>query len=222
MNLRCVHLLTHPESEREQRSIAEVSKLSDFDIDYVPIVNPIYDGELPLARECNDRPFELTKAHYGCYSAHRDAIIKYLTEDVDTLLVCECDCVFVESPEEIYQRILAAERACREMQLVVFTFGFRHNSLILEERGNISVISQFIETHCYLVPKAAKPVFADLFSKPFDALDYTYTIYLYDQAKQRIGTFRDRPVAVQARGMSLIDHKLKISEEHFRNVRYQP
>lgn len=222
MNLRCVHLLSQPDTERERRSVMEVSQLARYGVEYRKVVNAPYDGEVPPAREANDRPFALTPAHYGCYKAHRDAIDQYLTDDIDGLLIVECDTVFALPIHETFERIKRAYEAMLEHDLLAFTFGYKHNSKTLERHGDIILISQWIESHCYLITPKSKPVFMDMLSKPFDAYDYCLTIYLLDIGKQRIGTFADRPIAIQGFGLSIIDKRMKTSEDHFRAVRYDP
>lgn len=218
--IRIIHLLTNPETERERRSIAEVSALANFGFEYLPIVNAPYDGEIPPARECNDRGFDLTPRHYGCYLAHKTALDQF-TQELDALIVCECDCIFVEEPERISNRIERMVAACIEGNIEIATLGYRHNGKTLEKVGdNVIVISQLIETHCLIIPQHAKERIKALFDLPWDAADYIYTVYGYDRSNLRIGTFADRAVAVQATGPSLIDHRVKTTEDFFRNVRY--
>lgn len=220
MKVRLVHLLSEPTTERERRSIAEVSALAQFGAQYIQIVNPVYDGEVPPEREANDRVFTLTKAHYGCWKAHRDAIAEYLTDDIDALLISECDTVFVESPDKIWSRIERAVDVCQRHDILAFTLGYKHNSKTLETIDDVILISQWIESHCYLLLPKSKPVFMEMFAQPHDAYDYCLTIYLLDRGHQRVATFSDRPLAVQCRGVSLIDNRDKTSEDFFRAVRY--
>ncbi len=223
MKFRAVHLLTNPKDPREQRSIAEVSALIRHGVEYFSIINPVYDGELPPAREANDRGFDLKPAHYGCWLAHSGAILNYngFYEGIDGLLVFECDALFVESPENFYWRAVRALEACEQGNLVCFTFGPKHASKTVDTVGDdVIVISQFIETHAYLIPAKSLALFSDIFAKPWDAVDYVYTIYLYDRANERIGTFKHRAMSVQGDGVSLIDGRAKQSESHWRFKRY--
>lgn len=220
MKLRAVHLLSLPNTEREMRSVADVSRLQDFGIEVIQVVNPPYDGPVPEARDDNGtRPFKLGPRHFGCYAAHREAILQHLTED---LLVFEGDCLFNVSLYEMKSRILLALAGCRTYRLIAVSFGPKHGGLILEQLNPLmGTTTRFIETHAYLIPLSSRPIFEDVFSKPWDTVDYVYTIYLLDQQRQRIGIFTDKIAAVQSNGPSLIDAKPKDSEDHFRNLKGQ-
>lgn len=221
MKLRAVHIRTNLQEDREVRSFNEVSKLADFGIEYAPRYSPKYKGVIPEPRQAGDRPFKLTPAHYGCYTAHRDAFNDY-REDTDGLLMFECDALFSVPVEEMAQRIERAYKACLEGDLTVFTFGPKHDGKTIDTIGDdVIVITQFIETHAYLIPSTSYDYFTELFAKPWDALDYVYTIYMYDRDKKRIGTFKDRPVSFQAEGKSLIDGRNKNSEIHWKWAKYE-
>ncbi len=221
--MKAIHLLTNPNDHREARSIIEIRQIVEkAGIEYVQMVNEPYKGELPTPRECNDRPFTLTEAHYGCYLAHKHAIAQYLVDE-EGLLIFECDAVFTVDHDEAEKRIHRAVAVSRRYpDIMLFQFGYRHNGQgISRPATDIITINQFIETHAYYVPWSSKPVLDAIFDKPFDALDYVYCVYLCDQLGAQIAIFDDRPICVQGIGVSLIDGKLKGSEPHFRNVRYK-
>ncbi len=221
--MKAVHLLSQPNEQREARSAAELMLvMKEADIEYVPIINEPYKGDfLTPPRQCNDRPFTLTNAHYGCYLAHKRAIHKHLTDE--GLWVFECDAVFTVEHAEAVSRMKRVMEVCQKHSIITaFTLGYRHNGQgILRPEPDILTINQWIETHAYFIPGSSKPVFNAVFERDWDALDYVYTIYMCDQTGAQIGIFADRPIAVQGIGASLIDGKLKGSESHFRNVRYK-
>lgn len=225
MQLRIVHLLSQPDSEREQRSIREVSALSEntFGYQYVQVINEPYDGPIPPARDDNGtRPFKLGQGAYGCYKAHRDAMLAYLTPDISALLLCEGDCAFTLPMNQVIARIWRAYNACLEHDLIAFTLGPKHGGETIEDFGNgIVTTTRLIETHAVLVPIASRGFVEEMLSKPWDTIDYVWTIYGYDQAKKRIGIFEDKIVAVQMNATSLVDGKYKDSEEHFRHLEGQ-
>lgn len=220
MKLRAVHLLTDPQSERERRSVADISGLQQYGIEYLAFINPIWVGEVPAPRVAADRPFTLTNLHYGCWKAHHDAILDHFIDDLDGLLVFECDALFSESTAQFYNRIIQAYEACVRHSLVTFTFGHKHNGRLTQLEPNIATTTQWISTHAYLIPRNGRRVFFEMLSQPWDAYDYCTTVYLYDRGHQRIGIFMDRPVTVQADGQTLIYNARNTTENYFRNLRY--
>ncbi len=222
MRIKAVHLLTDPTSERELKSQHDIQQLSDFGIEYTVVSSSINDRFCPTPRLAPDRPFKLTPRHFGCYEAHRHAFELNKQDDIDGLLIFECDAVFTVPIEEMNLRIARVAQACIWSDIQVFTFGPKHNGKTVAKVGNdIILISQFIETHAYYIPKHSFDYFDDLFHRPWDALDYVYTVYMYDQDKKRIGTFADRPVCVQTDGLSLITGEPKNSETHWRYTNYE-
>jgi hypothetical protein len=221
--MKAVHLLTQPNEQREARSSVELMLvMREAGYEYIQIVNEPYKGDfLTPPRQCNDRPFTLTPAHYGCYLAHKRAIHKHL--DAEGLWVFECDAVFTVEHAEAAARMKRVVEVCNNHPFITaFTLGYRHNGQgIMRPEPDIITINQWIETHAYYIPWSSKPMFDAIFDKDWDALDYVYTIYLCDQTGAQIGIFADRPICVQGVGVSLIDGKLKGSETHFRNVRYK-
>ena len=221
MKFRAVHIRTNPGEEREERSRQDVQGLMEYGIEYCAEYSAVCTEKPPQPREALDRPFLLTPRHYGCYKAHKDAILRYLDTSIDALLMFECDAVWAVSPLEMHQKIERAWWACQEGALDVFTFGPKHDGRTVDRVGDdVIVISQFIETHAYMIPLKSLSLFRETFAKPWDAVDFVYTVYLYDQGNKRIGAFRDRPVVVQANGVSLIDGVEKKSEDHWRYKSY--
>lgn len=219
--MRAIHLLSNPDDHREARSILELKQIMDLaGYRYEQVVNKPYKGKMPPCRECNDRPFLLTEAHYGCYLAHKEAIAKYL--EWEGLWIFECDAVFAVDYDEAARRMKRAVEVCQKHpEIVVFTLGYKHNGqVIAQPEPDVVTINQWIETHAYYVPPTSAKVMQEIYSEPWDAADYTYTIRLCDRMGAQVAIFNDRPICVQGIGNSLIDGKLKGSEPHFRNVRY--
>lgn len=222
MTIRCIHLLSRPTDDRERLSISQLTQLSRHGIDRIEIVNAPWTGEVPQPRDAPDRPFRLTPAHYGCWKAHRDGIADHM-DGVDALLVCECDCIPVGSMVEFAAKVRRAAEACRDGDLDAFTLGHRHNGQIIDRVGDdVIVITQWIGTHCYLVPAKSKAIFTAMFAQPWDAYDYCTTVYLYDQQKRRIGAFADRSAAVQADGKSLISGLTVKTAQHYKTATNVP
>lgn len=215
MNIKCLHLLSRPNDIRECRSVASVAPMCHAaGMEYYPIINPPYAGPIPPRME-SDRTYESTPGHYGCYLAHRDAILKWLRH-ADAILVCECDCLFTIDSEEMKRRLARAAEACKEVP--AFTFGYRHDGKTVRKIGDdVIVITQFIETHCYYVPRSSLPIFEKLFASPWDCYDIALTVYLNDRWGMPIGAWADKPIAVQADGASLTHDYIRNDEAHCSN-----
>ena len=219
MNIKCVHLLSNPLDLRERRSIYQIRRLPSYGIPMTPIVNKPWVGPVPPGRADSERPFKLAQGRYGCWKAHKDAITGHLV-DVDALLVCECDCLPIVRMDEFVKRVSRAASACAEGNLDAFTLGYRHGGKTVDRIGSdVIVIDQWVETHCYVVPIKSRQLFLDMFEQPWDTYDYCTSFYLCGQG-HRVGAFADRPVAIQADGLSLLDGKVKTTENHIRRQRH--
>lgn len=220
MNIKCLHLLSRPNDIRECRSVASVAPMChSAGMEYHPIINPPYAGPVPAKME-SDRPKKASQGEYGCYLAHRDAILKWLPH-ADALLVCECDCIFTIDSEEMKRRLARASEACQSANLPAFTFGYRHDGKSEKRIGDDVIgISQFIETHCCFIPRSSLDIFRKLFDQPWDSVDLAYTVYLHDRWHMPIGAWADKPVAIQADGKSLTREYTRNDEAHFSGVRH--
>ena len=88
--IKLVHLLSRPEDDREQGSIASLRPLEELGVQYIQHVNPPYKGEFPVHDSLP--PKHRKPRVFGCFSAHKKAFLEEFS-DVDLLLICECDCV---------------------------------------------------------------------------------------------------------------------------------
>lgn len=108
--IRLVHLLLDVDSISDDVNIIRVQqnshdtlkKITDYGWEYIPFFNQPYIS-IPPSHNCL-RPDDvekegalvdektLTGAHYGCYEAFKNAVLAYLNNDIDLLVVCEGDC----------------------------------------------------------------------------------------------------------------------------------
>lgn len=110
--IKLVHLLTLPDEEREKKSIKSLSRLSDFGIEYIQNINEPYT-ELPPKETCMypDRVglesgyYVRSAPIYGCYLAHKNAVLNEFDDDIDFLLVCECDTHTLIESERFYAEL---------------------------------------------------------------------------------------------------------------------
>lgn len=109
--IKLIHLLTQPEQDRERRSIESLRSLIPYGFDYRQHINEPYEGEHP----------DISPGAYGCYLAHRRALME--EQDGDLLLVCECDCVILPSPQEFMQIVVDLIGTMDVMDLACVSIG---------------------------------------------------------------------------------------------------
>lgn len=212
--IRAIHLLTRPDDEREQKSIDQLSKLSQFGIEYKQIINHIYT-QLPPKENCarpNDIAMEpghwkLSPGHYGCHQAHKNGILENLTDDIDALLVFECDALLNCPIEHFVQKLNSAVEYSKNFNLLMWTFGPNYGYNVGEE-NEFMIINKFFECHAYLIPKHSKSfMFNFLIHTPWDVIDMQYAQGLLDQ---RMGVFKGPAISLQAKGYSFLDKKFSL------------
>lgn len=233
---KAIHLLSGTDEDRVKRSIADVSALSGFGIEYKQIYNLLYT-DLPPVETCR-RPlfvsldpgrvdmgrgdgWNLTPRHYGCFKAHRDGVLENMDDEIDGLMVFECDAVCAVGLEEFYTRLCRLDDICKSrLDIFIVQFGFRHAGKTLEKIEELDIIDQFIGTHAYFVPIGSKERIFDLFTRPWDAADMFYTHYCVTEGK-KVAIFNDRPIWNQADGLSYIQPWVSSSEQTYKDWRYK-
>ncbi len=233
---KAIHLLSGMNERRVIRSIEEVSQLQRFGIEYKQIHNELYE-ELPPKETClrphaiSAQPggmytkygfeWNLTPRSYGCYLAHKNGILENFDNNLNGLLVFECDAVCCIPLDEFYIRLCRADELCEKHgDIFVLTFGFRFNGWTLEKIEELEIVSYFLGTHSYFIPRTSREAIFELFrTKPWDSADLFFTHHCtMDHLK--IAIFDDRPIWVQADGISYLQGKFQDSENHFRRIRY--
>ena len=157
--IKLLHLVTEPETnEKEKRSIENLKSFCEHtDIEYDMRVNKIWK-ELPPSDTCN-RPQDidwkpqsigngfgkLTPGHYGCYLAHKNAIIDDENKNYDFILVFEGDTIIDSDFTELYNSLFRFNRIANENNLDLIGFGNP------KETTNIRGI-QIEDIHCDVVP----------------------------------------------------------------------
>ena len=206
-----IHLLSQPNSEREQRSIESISKLGEFkDIKYTQVVNDPNTELLPIGT-CN-RPndvqsepgyYKLSYGHYGCFKAHTDAILSCSKEDDVVYLFFECDALLLIDTEEFVNKLYKAIEISKDKKYTFFSFA--HNYEVFNEYENHLDAGMFTDAHAYLImgDKIDK-VHNVIKDSKWDAFDLWVTNNFRNEPK---GFFKE-PLVFQAKGYSLIDNKL--------------
>lgn len=217
--INACHLLTDVFAEREMKSIRTISKLKDYSINYKMCLNKPYK-ELPPKDTCAFPEIvdinpggKLTPAHYGCYLAHKNALIQSINENnSDFTMIFECDCGIKVSLEQFVQKIhLACNILNDNKELTMFSFVHHHNESILEYKSNYIVISEFIGAHAYLIPKRSYKFFEELYEKtPWNVTDLFFANNLRKH-NAKVGVF-DEVLTIQFPGYSLLE-KITNDEE---------
>jgi FkbM family methyltransferase len=212
LKILAVHLKTNPEEEREINSEKSIKLLEPYGIEYISVVNKAYK-DLPPRETCA-RPedvqmepgyYKLTPGHFGNFCAHKNGIIDNFTDDVDILLILECDAIITVDTEVFVQKIYQAYKHSKENNLVLWTFGPNYGFNI-EEKSNYYIIDHFVECHNYMIIKESKQIIIDaLINKPWDVFD----LFIIDNLKKyNMGVFKGEPLSLQHSGISLLDKKM--------------
>ena len=206
-----IHLLSQPNSEREQRSIESISKLGEFkDIKYTQVVNDPNTELLPIGT-CN-RPndvqsepgyYKLSYGHYGCFKAHTDAILSCSKEDDVVYLFFECDALLLIDTKEFVNKLYEAIEISKDKKYTFFSFA--HNYEVFNEYENHLDAGMFTDAHAYLImgDKIDK-VHNVIKDSKWDAFDLWVTNNFRNEPK---GFFKE-PLVFQVKGYSLIDNKI--------------
>jgi GR25 family glycosyltransferase involved in LPS biosynthesis len=234
--IKLVHLLSLPEEEREKKSIENLSSLSEFGIDYVQHINKPYH-ELPPKDSCR-YPDEVgmkpghyirTPGAYGCYLAHKDAILKGFDDSVDFLLVCECDCVMLVEPEEFYSELSKICNALESEKDIVYVNlssdpkenveGTDYRSCYSDPNGwgrdvketigdSLSIVDKTLLADCILYQKSSVDTVKEKFlNEKWDVTDLWQQEVFINHRK----AYSKTPMTIQFKGESLIDYKNNIA-----------
>ena len=209
--IKIIHLLTHPDEEREIRSIESISKLGEYDnIEYTSVINTPYT-DLPPTQNCN-RPndvqmepgyYKLAPGHYGCFKAHTDAILSCPKDDNITYLFFECDALLLTDHDKFVNKLNEAIKISQEKDYTFFSFA--HNYEIFNEYKTHIDAGMFTDAHAYLIRgNKINKVHDKINNSKWDAFDLWVTNNFRDEPKG----FYKEPLVFQAKGYSLIDKKI--------------
>lgn len=221
--IQAVHLLTQPNDLREKISVGSLKQLKRFGIDYVQVVNAVYN-ELPPSDFCN-RPEHisdvsgelypnaglgyLTGRHYGCFLAHTNAIKKIDVNKYDYTLIFEAD-AFVYSNlsdfvEAVYKACFISERD--DVYYISFANNHSKQRDVLDGMFSRTGSNQNL-AHAYLIPNRVKTWYVDRISDcKWDGYDLWLDMVFSKHDKLRYTT--NDVYVKQASGYSLIDNYIK-------------
>ena len=212
--IRLVHILNHPEGEREIQSIKSLSELENFGIDYVQSISPLWK-QLPPAGNCN-RPnaisatpgdYLLSPGHYGCYLGHKNAVELPNNYDYDAIVIAECDAILQIPAKEMAEKMKMTYFSSIRNDLALVSFGktlpgYPHQKL----EDDLLCSDRIVEAHLYQIDSLYLPLIHSKFSNmPWDVTDLWYDTFFKDCKR---GIYK-KPYALQARGVSYLDNFYK-------------
>ena len=197
--IKVVHLLSRPEDERERLSIQSLKAL---DFEYVQHINPPYTGEFPTE---NVHPWYQSASQYGCFMAHRRAFEEEFTDDVDFLMICECDCLLRLNPSAFKRTVIHFAKIAETKHLACLGIGSTGAAGMSTE--GIYICKILTAAHCMLYPKQSKSIILDGFKNlQWSAFDIWISTLL---GPKNLMAITERRIAIQASGVSIIsgEHK---------------
>lgn len=222
MKIRLVHILTEPDTERELKSIASLSPLGDMGIEYIQQVNQRYRGDewkiVPAATQSehtNHGP-----GHYGAFNSFKKAMVDNFDEDIDALVLCECDCILTVDHTTFLDKLKNGIDFCNSKEISYLSLGSRFvngylQSPILDSYPDFPdyyKTNKIILAHCVVLPSSSREFILEaLDTVPWDSPDIWFNEALWRVGKGNFGIIQDR-LARQHEGISLIDDVWKESQ----------
>lgn len=206
--IKLVHILTEPDTEREIKSIESLSILDVFDgIEYIQQINNRYQGDVPY---CTDGK-TYGKGHYGAYMSFKKAIKNNFTEDIDVLMLCECDSVLNISPINFYSLLQESISFCKKNNICQFSFGgnnwwvdniLNSGNIIDEEHDKFLIVDQIIKIHCIILTKEHRDfILSNIDITPWRPADEWLNL-MFKTKKQAVTR---KEIAYQYEGISIIE-----------------
>ena len=220
--IKLMHLVTEPETNLKE--IRSVENIKDFcektGIVYEQRINKIWT-ELPPKDTCNrpddiqDKPgyYKLAPGHYGCFIAHRDAIINEDNKNYDYVLIFEGDVIIDADYHELYDSLIRFNRIAKEQNQDIIGFGnpYQNRNLNGPKIEDIYTnVTPFIPAQSYLINKEWLPKLQHLFQElPWDAFD----MWVCNVAKLSVGT-AEKIYTKHLPGFSIIEQEFKGMDEN--------
>ncbi len=228
-SFKIIHLLTHPTDEREIRSIRFAKRVAKvLNCDYEQNINELYT-KTPPAENCKYPKFirskmqmiksesggireALAPGQYGCFLAHKQAILNHAKTSSSSLIVFECDAV-ASSLSCKYFKILLPEiiEFIKEKKIKLFSFGGTYGNEYLtnlQKYENFYLDNVMLGTHAYFIHSSMLQSVVDVLDNAlWDAMDIFYSENL-----SPIGTYI-APLSVQGTGKSLLTGLMKQIEK---------
>ena len=243
--IKLLHLVTEPDTnEKEKLSVENIKSFCEHTgIKYDMRINKIWE-DLPPSDTCQ-RPEhidwkpapigngfgKLTPGHYGCYLAHKNAILLEDNKDYDFVLIFEGDTIIDSDFDELYDSLFRFDKIANEQELDVVGFG--------NPKQTTKIVGPQIEdVHCntilfvpaqsYLIPNQSLSHWKEkLQNKKWEAWD----LWIMNVGQMKSG-IADKVYTKQLPGFSIIDqknkskndstlHKLIYTEDQYNNLMHE-
>lgn len=211
------HIITNPNDEIVRESVKMLTACIDDDIAYFSNVNLITEElpeELPLELQTESK---LTSFHFGCFSAFRETIESFDTDNFDFLVICERDCKLECTAEEFKDTLRKVSSLMTKKKLLMFSLGDIRDlefGIMQSEKkkdllpGFAFLTDKVIGLQCIVIGKRGKTFFENMFKKyPWHGMDIWFNeIALRENVLYGI---LEKRMTSQLDGFSLIDQTNK-------------
>jgi len=230
MRLKLVHILNKLDGEREINSINSLSKLKDLGVDYIQQVTPLYEGdEWQKIPPISNYPHG--KGHYGLYLNYKNAIKENFTEDLDALIICECDAILNISHDEFINEIQRTLNFCEKYNVYQFSWGSNKINGVQqgivaktdEDYPNYCIVNKIIQTHFIILTKQSRNFYLNKIEKTgWAGSDIWLNIMIHTEFTEpgRQATVFNT-LAYQYEGLSLIDNFVKGEKKENKTMEYK-
>lgn len=222
MKIKLVHILTEIDTEREQESIKSLSPLGNMGISYIQQINQRYSGDdwkkIPAVTQSaftNHGP-----GHYGAFQSFKKAILDNFSDDIEALVLCECDCVLVCDHAEFVHKLKEGLEFLNQKNAYYLSLGSRYVNGHLQspyiefdqENPNFYITNKIILAHCVVIPQSSRQIILNaLENLSWDSPDIWFNEAFWSIGVSRFAIIKER-LAVQHQGFSLIDNVWKESQ----------
>ena len=220
--IKLIHLVTEPEiNPKEIRSIKNIKEFCEAtNILYEQQVNEIWK-ETPPKTNCarpddvQDTPgyYKLAPGHYGCYLAHKNALINPDNINYDYILIFEGDVIVDSDYSELYESLKRFSRLAEQTDMDIIGFGnpWQNRNLNGPKIEDIYTdVTPFIPAQSYLINQNKLEKITNLINTtPWDAFD----MWVCNVARLRVGT-AEKIYTKHLPGFSIIEQQFKGTDEN--------
>ena len=227
MNIKLVHVLNSTDGDREKKSIESLSSLTKVGVNYIQQVTPLYTDDVPVESAFYQ---SYSKPHYGLYKSYTKAMKENFTDDIDALIVCECDSVINITPDEFTKEINKTLSFCDKYGIFHFSWGgntidgVRQSDIKVfdKEYPNYIIVGKIILAHFNIFTKMSR----DLYLRMIDEtgwetadvwLNLVYHVHTNQPQPRQATTIK--PIAYQTDGISYLDDVYK--SPYYNNTKFR-